>query len=90
MDLLTHQEAIRNEALLLLIKLTAGHEEIQKIVAYKDAFDTLFGIVADEGYAAGGVLVQVPFVLLRHDKGHACSCTGSCIFKECLTIRAPS
>lgn len=59
MDLLTHQEAIRNEALLLLIKLTQGHEEIQKIVAYRDAFDTLFGIVAEEGYAAGGVLVQV-------------------------------
>jgi Uso1 / p115 like vesicle tethering protein, head region len=59
MDLLAGAEAIRNEALLLLVRLTAGHEEIQKAVAYKDAFDALFAIVSDEGYAAGGVLVQV-------------------------------
>jgi intracellular protein transport protein USO1 len=59
MDLLSDSEAIRNEALLLLIRLTHCHEEIQKIVAFKDAFDTLFGIIADEGYASGGVLVQV-------------------------------
>ena len=58
MDLLAGAEAIRNEALLLLIRLTHGHEELQKAVAYKDAFDTLFGIISDEGYAAGGMLVQ--------------------------------
>jgi intracellular protein transport protein USO1 len=61
MDLLSDQEAIRNEALLLLIRLTRENEEIQKIVAYKDAFDTLFRIIADEGYITGGVLVQVCF-----------------------------
>jgi hypothetical protein len=59
MELLSDQEAIRNEALLLLIRLTRDNEEIQKIVAYKDAFDTLFGIITEEGYTNGGVLVQV-------------------------------
>ena len=66
MDLLADVEAIRNAALLLLIRLTHCQEEIQKIVAYRDAFDTLFSIISDEGFAAGGVLVQVhPLTAMR-------------------------
>jgi len=40
MDLLSDsREVIRNDALLLLIKLTQGHTNIQKIVAFENAFE---------------------------------------------------
>ena len=86
MELLGDTEAIRNEALLLLIRLTHGHEEIQKIVAYGDAFDTLFSIIAAEGYAAGGVLVHVRLAA-------ACQlivCLGSCMPNGMWSMRARS
>lgn len=40
MDLLCdNREVIRNDALLLLIKLTKGHNNIQKIVAFENAYE---------------------------------------------------
>lgn len=40
MDLLSdNREVIRNDALLLLIKLTKGHTNIQKIVAFENAYE---------------------------------------------------
>lgn len=40
MDLLSdNREVIRNDALLLLIQLTKGHTNIQKIVAFENAFE---------------------------------------------------
>ena len=56
--LLAEQEVLRNEALLLLQRLAAGHAEVQKIAAFEGAFDRLFGIVREEGGAEGGIVVQ--------------------------------
>ena len=40
MDLLSDsREVVRNDALLLLIKLTKGHTNIQKIVAFENAYE---------------------------------------------------
>lgn len=40
MDLLSdNREVVRNDALLLLIKLTKGHNNIQKIVAFENAYE---------------------------------------------------
>jgi hypothetical protein len=45
MDALNEQEVLRNEALLLLTRLTADSLEIQKIAAFEGAFERLFGIM---------------------------------------------
>lgn len=59
MDLLgDSREVIRNDALILLIHLTKGNANIQKIVAFENAFDRLFDVMADEGYADGGIVVE--------------------------------
>jgi intracellular protein transport protein USO1 len=70
MDLMQDQEAIRNETLLLLVHLTQSRdiqrsEDIQKIVAFEGAFESLLRILADEGFCGGGMLVQVCGVWLR-------------------------
>lgn len=46
------------QALILLIHLTKGNANIQKIVAFENAFDRLFDVIADEGYADGGIVVE--------------------------------
>ena len=59
MDLLgDSREVIRNDALILLTHLTKGNANIQKIVAFENAFDRLFDVIADEGYAEGGIIVE--------------------------------
>ncbi|XP_071442563.1 general vesicular transport factor p115 [Hetaerina americana] len=59
MDLLgDSREVIRNDALLLLIKLAKGNANIQKIVAFENAFDRIFDVISEEGYADGGVVVE--------------------------------
>ncbi|KAI5711551.1 hypothetical protein M8J75_001297 [Diaphorina citri] len=59
MDLLEDsREIIRNDALLLLISLTQGNANIQKIVAFESAFDRLFDVISEEGYADGGIVVE--------------------------------
>ncbi|KAJ3219199.1 hypothetical protein HDU67_002195 [Dinochytrium kinnereticum] len=59
MDLLDdRREIIRNEGLLLLISLTRSNAEIQKIIAFENAFERLLGIVHGEGAADGGIIVQ--------------------------------
>ncbi len=58
-DLLNdHREIIRNEGLLLLIELTKSNADIQKIVAFENAFDRVFTIIFDEGLTDGGIIVQ--------------------------------
>lgn len=52
------REIIRNEGLLLLIKLTSANADIQKIVAFESAFERLFSIIFDEGSIDGGIIVQ--------------------------------
>lgn len=65
MDLLSDtREVIRNEALLLLIKQTKGNANIQKIVAFENAFDRLFDIVSSEGYSDGGIIVEDCLLLM--------------------------
>lgn len=59
MDLLMDtREVIRNDALLLLIQLIKGNANIQKIVAFENAFDRLFDVIRDEGSSDGGIVVE--------------------------------
>lgn len=65
MDLLVEQrEVIRNDALLLLINLTKGNANIQKIVAFENAFDKLFEVIKDEGWTNGGIVVEDCLLLM--------------------------
>ena len=58
MDLLDDsREIIRNDAILLLVHLTRGNANIQKIVAFENAFDRLFQIICSEGYSEGGLFI---------------------------------
>ena len=67
MDLLSdNSEIIRNDALLLLIELTRSNKQIQKIVAFENAFDRLLAIIRDEGYSEGGIIVQDCIVILHN------------------------
>ncbi|KAI8910647.1 p115 like vesicle tethering protein [Powellomyces hirtus] len=52
------REIIRNEGLLLLIALTQNNADIQKIIAFENAFERLLGIIMDEGATDGGIIVQ--------------------------------
>ncbi|KAI9227192.1 MAG: hypothetical protein DHS80DRAFT_617, partial [Piptocephalis tieghemiana] len=53
------REAIRNESLLLLIQLTDSHAEIQKIIAFENAFERLTQVAKEEGGPlSGGIIVQ--------------------------------
>lgn len=65
MDLLgDSREVIRNDALLLLIQLTKGHANIQKIVAFENAFDRLFDVMSEEGHTDGGIVVEDCLLLM--------------------------
>ncbi len=49
MDVLSDsREIIRNEVLLVMVAITRGNVELQKIMAFEGAFDVLFGIVKEE------------------------------------------
>lgn len=56
--LLENREVIRNDALLLFINLTKSNANIQKIVAFENAFDRLYDIIRDEGWTDGGIVVE--------------------------------
>ena len=58
MDAMKENEVIRNEALLLLVALTKGDEELQKIVAFEGAFERALSVIREEGGVDGGVVVQ--------------------------------
>lgn len=65
MDLLIDsREVIRNDALLLLIQLTKGNANIQKIVAFENAFDRLFDVIREEGSSDGGIVVEDCLILM--------------------------
>lgn len=58
MDLLMDpREVIRNDALLLLVYLTKNNANIQKIVAFENAFDRILEIISSEGFSDGGILI---------------------------------
>lgn len=46
------------EGLLLLISLTQSNAEIQKIIAFENAFERLLNIIVNEGATDGGIIVQ--------------------------------
>nr|XP_036584310.1 intracellular protein transport protein [Colletotrichum truncatum]KAF6793699.1 intracellular protein transport protein [Colletotrichum truncatum] len=48
------REAIRNEAITLLTYLTPSSADIQKLVAFENAFDRLFNIIISEGSLSEG------------------------------------
>lgn len=65
MDLLgDSREVIRNDALLLLTQLTKSNANIQKIVAFENAFDRLFDVIKEEGWSDGGIVVEDCLLLM--------------------------
>jgi hypothetical protein len=48
------REAVRNEALVLLVALTPLSTELQKLVAFESAFDRIFTIIESEGSLTHG------------------------------------
>jgi hypothetical protein len=48
----------KKDGLLLLINLTENNADIQKIVAFENAFERLFVIILQEGAVEGGIIVQ--------------------------------
>ena len=56
--LLDSREVIRNDAILLLSELTSANKQIQKIVAFENAFDRLLAIICNEGFSDGGIVVD--------------------------------
>ncbi|XP_017782700.1 PREDICTED: general vesicular transport factor p115 [Nicrophorus vespilloides] len=62
--LLENREVVRNDALLLLIQLTKSNANIQKIVAFENAFDRLFDVIREEGYTEGGIVVEDCLLLM--------------------------
>ncbi|KAL8892384.1 MAG: hypothetical protein Q9215_000658 [Flavoplaca cf. flavocitrina] len=61
------REAVRSEGLLLLVSLTRSSPELQKVVAYENAFDRVFGIIDAEGSLTnGGIPVQDCLSLLAN------------------------
>ncbi|KAF7597532.1 hypothetical protein BBP40_000010 [Aspergillus hancockii] len=48
------REPVRNEALLLLIALTPASEELQKLVAFENAFDLVLSLIEKEGALSHG------------------------------------
>ncbi|XP_058810573.1 general vesicular transport factor p115 isoform X2 [Phymastichus coffea] len=65
MDMLSDsREVIRNDALLVLIQLTKGNTNIQKIVAFENAFDRIYEVVLEEGGMEGGIVVEDCLLLM--------------------------
>ncbi len=59
MDVLVDtREVLRNDTLLLLIQLTKGNANLQKIVAFENCFDKLADIIETEGHVDGGIVVE--------------------------------
>jgi len=52
------REVLRNDALLLLIQLTKGNANLQKIVALENCFDKLADVLETEGNSDGGIVVE--------------------------------
>ncbi|EON69394.1 hypothetical protein W97_08654 [Coniosporium apollinis CBS 100218] len=61
------RDAIRNEALLLLTTITQSHVELQKMVAFENAFERVFNLIqSDGGLNEGGIVVQDCLSLLAN------------------------
>lgn len=61
------REAVRNEALLLLVALTPTSAELQKVIAYENTFDRVFALIdAEGGLTHGSTIVQDCLSLLSN------------------------
>ncbi|GAB0137200.1 hypothetical protein EsDP_00005476 [Epichloe bromicola] len=61
------REAVRDQCLGLLISLTPNSRELQKLVAFENAFERIFAIVAADGsLAEGGRIVEDCLILLAN------------------------
>ncbi|KAI9808988.1 MAG: hypothetical protein M1827_007110 [Pycnora praestabilis] len=61
------RDAVRNEGLLLLNSLTPSSPELQKLVAFENAFDRIFALIKIEGSLKhGGIVVQDCLSLLAN------------------------
>ena len=58
-DLLSDpREVIRNEAIILLIFLSHRNTPMQKLIAFEGVFETVLGIIEDEGLSDGLIVVE--------------------------------
>ncbi|KAH9601844.1 hypothetical protein LSM04_008562 [Trypanosoma melophagium] len=68
----THGGALRNEGLVLFTAITAADTELQTLLAFDNAFETLFSVVKEEGGLDGGVIVSdcltIVHNMLRNNK----------------------
>lgn len=60
------REQLRNEGLLLLLGLVKSHQEIQKRVAFENAFEKTIAIVHEEGGLEGGIVTSDCFRFLHN------------------------
>lgn len=61
------REVARNEALLLLIALTPSSPELQKVIAFENAFDRIFALIEAEGsLTRGSMIIQDCLTLLAN------------------------
>ena len=61
------REAVRSEGLLLLVALTPSSPDLQKLVAFENAFDRAFAIIdAEGGLTNGGITIQDCLSLLAN------------------------
>ncbi|OAJ44652.1 hypothetical protein BDEG_27862 [Batrachochytrium dendrobatidis JEL423] len=79
------REIIRNEGLLLLISLTQSNADIQKIIAFENAFERLLSIILDEGATDGGIIVQDCLQLMQNLLRHNVS--NQNLFRETSCIK---
>lgn len=60
------RDMIRNEAILVLLRLVEGNSDVQKLVAFEGTFDKLFDIIELEGGINGSVIVEDALLLVAH------------------------
>jgi hypothetical protein len=49
-----------------LIQLTKGNINIQKIVAFENAFDRIYDVISQEGGIEGGIVVEDCLILMMN------------------------
>jgi hypothetical protein len=81
---IAYTHIVEIEALLLLIVLTDANADIQKIVAFENAFDRLLAIITQEGGIQGGIVsqdcLQLIYNLLRYNASNqVCINVDECI-----------
>ena len=68
-----------------MIQLTANNTDIQKIVAFENAFERLFTIICEEGSLDGGIIVQ-DCLQLMHNLLHN-NTSNQSLFRETSCIK---